>query len=57
MLISRAGDGAIFINENDEVINSKAPTGKVINSVGAGDSMVGGFIAGYLKNKNLKERD
>lgn len=55
VLISRAGDGAIFINENDEVINSKAPTGKVINSVGAGDSMVGGFIAGYLKNKNLKE--
>ena len=51
VLISRAGDGAIFINENDEVINSKAPTGKVINSVGAGDSMVGGFIAGYLKTR------
>lgn len=55
VLISRAGDGAIFINENDEVMNCKAPFGKVVNSVGAGDSMVGGFIAGYLKNKNLKE--
>ncbi|MBU5455980.1 1-phosphofructokinase [Caproiciproducens sp. MSJ-32] len=55
VLISRAGDGAIFINENGEVINCKAPFGRVVNSVGAGDSMVAGFIAGYLKNKDLKE--
>jgi 1-phosphofructokinase len=55
VLISRAGDGAIFITENNEVIKSKAPKGKVINSVGAGDSMVAGFIAGYLKNESLGE--
>lgn len=55
VLISMAGDGAIFITENDEVLKSEVPKGKVINSVGAGDSMVGGFISGYLKNNKLEE--
>ncbi|WP_195264393.1 1-phosphofructokinase [Clostridium sp. 1001275B_160808_H3] len=55
VLISRAGDGAIFVTENDEIIKSDVPKGKLINSVGAGDSMVGGFIAGYLKNNRLEE--
>jgi len=55
VLISRAADGAIFINEDNEVIKSRAPKGRVINSVGAGDSMVAGFIAGYLKNERLDE--
>lgn len=55
VLISRAGDGAIFITEDNKVIKSEVPKGKLVNSVGAGDSMVGGFIAGYLKNNNLEE--
>ena len=55
VLISRAGDGAIFVTEKDEIIKSDVPKGTLINSVGAGDSMVGGFIAGYLKNKSLEE--
>ncbi|WP_291649391.1 1-phosphofructokinase [Clostridium sp.] len=55
VLISRAGDGAIFVTENDEIIKSDVPKGKLINSVGAGDSMVGGFIAGYIKNNRLEE--
>jgi 1-phosphofructokinase len=55
VLISRAGDGAIFITENNDVIKSEVPNGKLINSVGAGDSMVGGFIAGYLKSESLEE--
>ena len=49
VLISMAGDGAILINENNEILKSKAPKGEVKNSVGAGDSMVAGFIAGYIK--------
>jgi len=49
VLISMAGDGAIFISEDGDVIESKAPKGKVVNSVGAGDSMVAGFLAGYLE--------
>lgn len=55
VLISRAGDGAILITEDNNVLKSKAPKGKVISSVGAGDSMVAGFIAGYIKNNNLDE--
>lgn len=55
VLISMAGDGAIFITEDGSIYESKAPKGKVMNSVGAGDSMVAGFIAGYEKEQNLKE--
>lgn len=55
VLISMAGDGAILIGENGEVHKSNVPKGKVKNSVGAGDSMVAGFIYGYLKNNDLLE--
>lgn len=55
VLISMAGHGAIFITEDNRVIKSKVPKGELVNSVGAGDSMVGGFIAGYLNNGNLEE--
>ena len=55
VLISMAGDGAIFITEDNRVIKSNVPKGELVNSVGAGDSMVGGFIAGYLNNSNLEE--
>lgn len=55
VLVSMAGDGAIFVSEDGEVYQSKAPKGKVVNSVGAGDSMVAGFTAGYLIHQNYKE--
>ena len=52
VLISMAGDGALFICENGKVYFSEAPKGEVKNSVGAGDSMVAGFIAGYVNTKD-----
>lgn len=52
VLISMAGDGALFICENGKVYKSEAPKGVVKNSVGAGDSMVAGFVAGYYNTKN-----
>lgn len=52
VLISMAGDGAILIDENKNVYQTPAPKGKVVNSVGAGDSMVAGFIAGYTTKQN-----
>lgn len=55
VIISMAGEGAVMISEEDEVYVSEAPKGTVKNSVGAGDSMVAGFIAGYLDTKNYKE--
>ena len=51
VLISMAGEGAVFISEKGEVMMSEAPKGKVVNSVGAGDSMVAGFLAGMLENE------
>lgn len=54
VLISMAGDGAIFISEDGTCLESKAPHGKVVNSVGAGDSMVAGFLAGYLEKNNYE---
>ncbi|SET80525.1 1-phosphofructokinase [Lacrimispora sphenoides] len=54
VLISMAGDGAILITEEEEVFRMGVPKGTVKNSVGAGDSMVAGFIAGYLENGSFK---
>ena len=55
VLISLAGEGAVLVDENGEVYSSKAPKGKVINSVGAGDSMVAGFLYGYKTFNNYNE--
>lgn len=55
VLVSMAGEGAILVTEDGKVYSSAAHKGKVVNSVGAGDSMVAGFIYGYLKNKDYKE--
>ena len=55
VLVSLAGEGAVLVDENGEVYSSKAPKGKVINSVGAGDSMVAGFLYGYKTFNNYNE--
>lgn len=50
VLISRAGDGAILLCGDGKIYTSETAKGNVINSVGAGDSMVAGFLAGYIQN-------
>lgn len=55
VLISMGGDGSILITSEGEVIKITVPKGTVVNTVGSGDSMVAGFIAGYLKSKDLKQ--
>ena len=55
VLISMGGDGAILIAENGNVYRSNVPAGTVKNSVGAGDSMVAGFLAGYEKSQSYEE--
>jgi len=55
VLISMAGEGAIFITGNGKFYKSSAPKGTVCNSVGAGDSMVAGFLAGYLQNGDFSK--
>ncbi len=49
VLVSMAGDGAILIAEDGTVYKQGAAKGKIRNSVGAGDSMVAGFLAGFLE--------
>lgn len=55
VLVSMAGDGAVLVDENENIHEMPAPKGVVKNSVGAGDSMVAGFIAGYLMNNDFWE--
>ena len=54
VLVSMAGDGAVLLTQEGAVHRAKAPSGTVRNSVGAGDSMVAGFIAGYLKEHDFE---
>ena len=50
VLVSMAGDGALLLDEQGGVHRIGCPKGKVVNSVGAGDSMVAGFVAGYQQS-------
>ena len=55
VLISMGKDGALLIDSKGKIYLSNAPYGDVVNTVGSGDSMVAGFISGYLETKDYKE--
>ena len=55
VLVSAGKAGAILVTNDGNVYEMEAPHGEVVNSVGAGDSMVAGFIAGYLETYNYEE--
>lgn len=55
VIVSMAGEGAIFISQSQTVYFCQAPQGIVKNSVGAGDSMIAGFVAGYEKTHDDKQ--
>ena len=55
VLVSMAGDGAVLVDENNIAHKIGTPKGKVVNSVGAGDSMVAGFVSGYLSTGDYKQ--
>lgn len=52
VLVSMAGDGAVLLTEDGSYYEQDAPSGKVVNAVGAGDSMVAGFLYGYLTKQD-----
>lgn len=54
VLVSMAGEGAVLVCGNGEVYKSPAPKCTLVNSVGAGDSMVAGFIAGWLESQDYE---
>ena len=55
VLVSMAGDGAVLVTETGEEYRHQGLKGTVKNSVGAGDSMVAGFIAGYVAHKDFEQ--
>ncbi len=55
VLVSMAGDGAFLLNEQGETVFCDACSGKVRNSVGAGDSMLAGFLSGILDGDTDEE--
>ena len=54
VLISMAGEGAVLVAENGEVFDEPAPKGTLVNGVGAGDSMVAGFMAGWMEKQEYE---
>lgn len=52
VLVSMGGDGAVLLDKTGKKHYRKAYSGKVVNTVGAGDSMVAGFLAGYAKTRD-----
>ena len=56
VLISMAGDGAILLTSEGVFYRSAAPKGTLVNSVGAGASMVAGFLAGFMESDGDYER-
>lgn len=55
VLVSMAVDGAVFLGRNGERFRMEACKGTVVNSVGAGDSMIAGFLAALEKGQRLED--
>lgn len=55
VLVSMGEDGAVLLTEDGRTIFRSAPSGMVVNSVGAGDSMVAGFLAGLLQRGDVED--
>lgn len=54
VLVSMADAGAVLLTENGQFYQQLPPKGKLVNSVGAGDSMVAGFLAGYIASGDYR---
>lgn len=52
VLVSLAGEGAVLLAEDGSIYEAPAPEGKLVNGVGAGDSMAAGFMAGWLEKRD-----
>ncbi|HBI63883.1 MAG TPA: 1-phosphofructokinase [Clostridiales bacterium] len=53
VLVSMGSAGAILVTQDGQVFSAPAPSGNLVDSIGAGDSMVAGFIAGYLERNSM----
>jgi 1-phosphofructokinase len=55
VLVSLSAEGAVLITEDGNVYRHSAMSGEIRNTVGCGDSMIAGFIAGYTRNEDMVE--
>lgn len=55
ILVSLGGDGALMLLENGTVLSKTPPKGEVVDGVGAGNSMLAGFLTGFMKNGDYYE--
>lgn len=54
VLVSMAGEGAVLVAADGSIFEAPVPAGKLVNGVGAGDSMVAGFIAGWMEKEDYE---
>lgn len=54
VLVSMSGQGAVLLDAAGGIHSLPAPEGKLINAVGAGDSMVAGFLAGWMRKRDYE---
>lgn len=54
VLVSMAGEGAVLAAQDGTVYETPAPEGTLVNGVGAGDSMVAGFLAGWMEKQDCR---
>lgn len=54
VLVSMAGEGAVLAAGDGNIYSAPAPKGTLVNGVGAGDSMVAGFLAGWMERGSYK---
>jgi 1-phosphofructokinase len=55
VLVSLGGDGALLCDETGRTYRRAAPKGRAVNTVGAGDSMVAGFLAGWMQTHSYEK--
>lgn len=55
VMVSLGANGAVFVSSTGERYSLNAPKGRAVNTVGAGDSMVAGFIAGVVQGRDIKD--
>ena len=55
VLVSLSEEGALLLLEDGTVYNKKAPKGELVDGVGAGNSMIAGFLAGFMENEDYEK--
>lgn len=55
VLVSMAQNGAVLVTEDNNIYCCEPPSGTLVNSVGAGDSMVAGFVSEWINSKDYEE--